>query len=328
MTKIRKSNKASILIVFSLILFIIAIIMALISTSKLAAKKEKLLEYSEKSYIDYEIKKDNINIMKDIFINFNYSFLTDKKVDFDYEYDISASIIAINKDTGKNLYYRQIVLVPSKKIGQVDTATYLINESLNIDYDEYNKILEESLEKKNLNNIEASLTITLNTNTISESFDEKLQVNSSSVINIPLLNNDEPITKKELNEKSNLIGFKEEIIKNKKLFAISIVMASLSSIILIVAFIYILMNPTIENSYNKEYKKVAKIVRDYDELIERTYKMPSLKDKQIIEVSNINDFIAIRDKYELTFTMVDKNDIVLFIMLYNNKVWQYSIEKK
>lgn len=328
MTKTQKSNKVSILIIFSLILFVIATIMVLISTSKIVAKKEKLLDYREKSYIDYEIKRNDNNMIKEIFFDFNYSFFADRKLDIDYDYDITAEIIATNKETSKILYYNQVVLIPSKKVGVLDTVIYNIKESLNINYEEYNEMLKENFKKYDLNNIDAYFIISLNTNTISSNFTENLKINSISTINIPLLNNDIEITKQELNELNNLIGIKDEVIKNKNLFVISIIMASLAAIILILAFILFLINPTIVNSYNKEYKKVMKIIRDYDELIKRTYKMPSLKDKKIIEVFNIDDFIAFRDKYELTFTMIDKENMILFVMVYNNKVWRYSIDKK
>lgn len=328
MTKSQKSNKASILIIFSLILFIIASLMVLISTSKITAKKEELLKYSENSYIDYEIKKNDNNVVKEIIINFNYNFLADKKVDIAYDYDIVGQITATNKESNKNLYYDKFVLIPSKKIGALDTVTYIIKEQFNINYEEYNKMLKENLKEQDINNIDASLVIFLNTNTISNNFSEQFQIKSSSTINIPLLTNDIEITKKELNETNNLMGIKDEVIKNKRLFAISIIMASLAALVLIVAFILFLIEPNIKNSYNKEYKKVKKMLKDYDELIERTYQMPSLKEKKVIEVSNIDYFIAIRDKYELTFIMVDKEDKVVFVMIYNNKAWQYIIEKK
>lgn len=322
MKKIQKSNKRDVLIILSVILLVLAVIMALISTSKITAKTEKLLEYKENSHIGYDIKEDNISI------DFDYNFLTDKKISFDYNYDITATIVATNKETGKNLLYNQIVLMPSKKIGEVDTATYSIKESLNINYEEYEKIVKEKINKQDLNKIDSYVEISLNTNTFSNDFSEKLQVKSSSLIKIPLLKDDPFISKKELKETNYLVGVKDELIKNKKLFAIAIIMTSLSLIILIGAFILYLINPNIENSYNREYKKVVKMVENYDELIERVYKIPSLKEKKIIEVSNIADFITLRDKYDLTITMVDEGDIVIFLMFHNNKAWKYIIEKK
>ncbi len=323
MHKKEKSNKRDILITFSIILFLLALFMAIISTSKVTAKKEELLEYRENSYIDYEVKEDN-----NININFNYNFLTNKKISFDYDYDITASVIARNKETDKNMYYNQIILMPSKKIGEVDTATYNINESLNINYEEYNKIVKEKLNKQDLTKIDAYMEISLNTNTISNNFSEKMQVNSNTLVKIPLLKDNILITKNELKEKNYLIGVKDVLIKNKKLFAIAIIMASLSSIILIIAFITFLINPTTKNNYHKEYKKVIKLLKEYDELIEVIYEMPNFKNKKIIEVNDIDDFITLRDKYELAITLVSLENFLIFIMIDNNNIWKYAIEMK
>lgn len=50
-----KGNKSGILIALSLILFLVAIIMAIISTSKTVAPKEDKITYTEKSNIDYKV---------------------------------------------------------------------------------------------------------------------------------------------------------------------------------------------------------------------------------------------------------------------------------
>lgn len=323
MRKKEKSNIRDILIIFSIILFLFAVIMAIISTSKLTAKKEKLLEYRENSYINYEIKEDsNINI------NFNYNFLISKKISFDYDYDITASVVARNKETDKNMYYNQIILIPSKKIGEVDTAAYRINESLNINYEEYNKILKEKLNKQDLTNIDAYIEISLNTKTISNDFSKKLHVNSATIAKIPLLTDNILITKSELKEKNFLIGTKDEVIKNKKLFAMAIIMTSLSLIILIIAFIIFLINPNAKNNYSREYKKVIKLLKDYDELIEVVYELPSFKNKKIITISDIDTFMTLRDKYELRITLMSSKEFLTFIMIHNNNIWKYNIEMK
>lgn len=323
MIKRNKSNKKDILIILSIILFSLAIIMAIISTSKITAKKEKLLEYRENSFIDYEIK-DN----KFVNIDFNYTFLIDKKNSFDYDYDITASIIAHNIETGKNIYYNQVVLMPSKKIGTIDTAIYSIKEPLSINYEDYNKMVKEKINNQDLNKIDAYMEISLNTKTIFNNFSEKIAVNSKTLINIPLLKDSIVVNKKELQEKDYLIGVKKELIKNKKLFIFAIIMSSLSSSIFILVFIVSLFNPNQKNSYNREYKKVIKLLKEYDELIEVVYEMPNYKNKKNIEVSDIDDFITLRDKYELNITLVSLDKVFNFIMVYNNNIWKYTIEIK
>lgn len=323
MIKRNKSNKKDILIILSIILFSLAIIMAIISTSKITAKKEKLLEYRENSFIDYEIK-DN----KFVNIDFNYTFLIDKKNSFDYDYDITVSIIAYNIETGKNIYYNQVVLMPSKKIGIIDTAIYSIKEPLSINYEDYNKMVKEKINNQDLNKIDAYMEISLNTKTIFNNFSEKMAVNSKTLINIPLLKDNIVVNKKELQEKDYLIGVKKELIKNKKLFIFAIIMSSLSSSIFILVFIVFLFNPNQKNSYNREYKKVIKLLKEYDELIEVVYEMPNYKNKKNIEVSDIDDFITLRDKYELNITLVSLDKVLNFIMIYNNNIWKYTIEIK
>lgn len=324
MKKTQKSNKRDILIIFSIILFFLALIMTLISTSKLTAKEEKLLEYRENSYINYEIdeNKDNINI------NFDYNFLTDKKVSFTYDYDITASIVAINEETDKIIYYDQIILMPTKQIGAIDTAIYSIKETLDIDYKEYNQLLMEKIKNQNLNKIDAYMEISLNTNNLFNTFNKKLQIKSSSLIKFSLIIDDIIVTKKELKEKNYLMGFKDEFIKNKKLFALAIIMFSLSSVIFIVSFIIFLINPNTKSNYHREYKKVIKLIKEYDELIEIVYDMPNFENKKIITISDIDNFITLRDKYELAITLVSFENFLTFIMVYHNNVWKYAIEMK
>ena len=116
-------------------------------------------------------------------------------------------------------------------------------------------------------------------------------------------------------------------IKNKDMIMCATVVGGIAILLFVISLLILIIKPSNRVSYKSEYKKVRRMVKDYDELIKRTYKMPSLKGKKITELKLIDEFMAIQDKYELNMTMVEKEDSVVFVLVTDSKAWMYSIDK-
>lgn len=333
MSKGKKGNKLGIFIALSLILFVIAIIMFFVSTTSGSAEVKDFFKYNVASTIEYSIYPDkgdnkeyNSDKVKQVNTTINYSFFTDNKIDIEYLSDIEATLLAKEQD-GKVILKKSYLLKEEVKEKIANTNNLNINEDLEIDYEKYNNLAKEELKNHDLKDLDVYLEVALNVKTESNVSKNKFENTSKTILNIPLLKESFEITPKPVREENTFNGKVSTLIKNKQIFIYSILTACVAGVILIITFICFLVNPSNDLSYHSEYRKVRKMVREYDELIKRTYKMPSIKDKSVKELDSIDEFMSIQDKYDLPMTMVEKERDVIFVMVDNKKAWTYSIAK-
>ena len=337
----KRGNKSGILISLSLVLFVIAIVMAATSVTKTVAEDKKVLAYSEISSIDYKVyTKPELALEKEYFgkgevydasfisnivAHYDYSFLADNKLDIEYKYNIEAILTATRN--GEEVINKKYSLLADEEEKVKKMTGFKISEIIDIDFNTYNQILLGELAYQNLEEFDCKIDVILNVQTNSEILDKKIDSSTKTLLSIPLLKNNFKIDETHVKDYQEVLTQVDEIIKNKKLLTCSILMACIAGVILIIAFINFLVNPNSYGGYKSEYRKVKKMVKDYDEIIKRTYKMPSMKDKKVQEVGTIDEFMTLQEKYDLPMTMVEKEDYVVFVIMTNSKAWTYSIKK-
>lgn len=134
------------------LLFVITFSICLISASKtLEREKVKPISYNQKSDINYKVylneneyldmnKAYIASLIKYINVNYDYKFNIKEKSTIDFDYQILGDLI-IDNNNGTRKYFEKTYNIWESKQQKIENNKSLsINESVQIDYDYYNKL--------------------------------------------------------------------------------------------------------------------------------------------------------------------------------------------
>ncbi|MGM9834193.1 MAG: DUF5305 family protein [Bacilli bacterium] len=343
MTREKRHMILRILVIIALVLAVVDVVLLLTKSSKRVVTENEILSYSENSNINYQVIskeegengkiplnepfiKDNISSIE---TTFNYSFLGDKELDFEY----TESVVAIltSRDLRGNKIFSKEYVLSNEKEGKIEDNTgFNINKKVTIDYNLYTEIINNYFLEKSIDpaNTKTELVVNLNVKTSTEIEEEKIESKTITKLNVPINVDEFKINEEIVNNDKKVIDKISEVVKNDTLISSLYTLYGIAVSILIIVFINYFMNRDYVNSYKSEYKKVRKMVREYEEIIVHTYEMPDLSDKILTNIDRFDVFIAISDKYDLGISMVDKDDFITFVMINDDKAWIYTIDKQ
>lgn len=333
-------------LVLSLVLsFGLAIVFAL---NIFDISKEDYLNYSEKSNIDYKVylKENNFYdtdyLLKDrvyvaslidkINMDFNYNFTSDKNIDAIFKYNINAKLL-ITDINNENIYYeKEYVLLPEKEISLKDNKTKTIIETINVNYDQYNKIAN-SFKNNYALNTKNKLIIYFNV--------DKNFMNNGNIFNndknkmsleIPLSEKSVEIKldTNEINNNNKLLLSTKNEYKINVYFIVLFVLA-------IIVFILVLLKTIkyvkcLVNSDNCYDSYINKLLNEYDRLIVKTNTSPfkNKDDKEnIINVENFEELLDVRDnvKKPIMYYVITKHVKCQFYIRNEGNIYITTIKR-
>ena len=144
------------------------------------------IEYTESSNIDYKVQyKENeffkeewigkdqeyiASLINAISADFNYKLDIDTTgVGFEYKYKIDATLLVADKNSGNPYFTVTNNIVPLTSTSARRSNNLEINESVMIDYNEYNDIASEFVDTYALKNSSSTLILTLDVEVLSTS---------------------------------------------------------------------------------------------------------------------------------------------------------------
>ena len=304
------------------------------------------IEYTENSNVDYKVQyieneffeedwigKDQeyiSSLVNTIVADFNYKLNMDATgVGFEYKYSVDATLLIADKDSGKP--YREVTenLVPLTNASARRSNNVEINESVEIDFNKYNKIATDFVKTYSLKQASSTLIVTLNVEVLSTS--DKFQQNNenkySTSLNIPLV--DETfgmeVTSSVPESESKVLAYSGA--ENQGIFftvgIASGVIAFVLAIVLIV-FIYITKNEDITYA-----AKVRRIVNAYSSYIQRMDGDFNDEGYQTVMIKTFNEMLGIRDTIQSPILMTENRDETMtrFLIPTNTKIL-YTFEIK
>lgn len=299
------------------------------------------LGYQEKSNLDYRVYlKENdyfeekylgkgkqyiAGLIDYIVTDFHYEFDVDEKINYTYTYNITGDLVAHEKDDeSKVLYEKSFLLLKDQSFYNKDSSQLKINESVHINYQEYNQIIN-SFKKDyalTLNSyLLLKLNITINGNyegiaapiTITQSIDFKIPV-SEQTVNVSM--NYKDLNNQEVIEQKTQFG-----IGNKFLFFMFILFIGVD----IGLIVYLIL--VIKKGKTQYEKKLDKIKKEYDRAIVEIEALPNFEGVKVIQVHSFEELLDARenlekpilhkrekDKEESRFLIVDRNIIYLYLL--------------
>lgn len=287
--------------------------------------------YKENQYFDEKyITKDNTyvsNLIDYIDVDFSYYLSYSDKLQASSNYSIIANIVAKTASSGEviwDTYKKELLEV--KNITIEDGKDYNINETVRIDYNEFNEFF---MEFKNSNQmpVKAYLKVSLN---ISNSASHKnfKDIASTNVleVQIPLNEVSFKITE-SANSKKDVYMTTKSRKKDKIRFMIT------GSILWLIAItLGVLLASTYHKDFQKQsiYKrKLRKILSTYDSIIVNVEKFPFVGDLSVVFVTSFEELVDAQNEVRLPINFKEnkRKNMARFVLIRNNLAWVYVLKE-
>lgn len=338
------------IIINSIVFALLLIVGLFVLKQSLNVEDSKVVNYSEQSYLDYKVYLKQNNFYEDKFlpkdmlyvaslidkinIDFNYKFSIEEQIDLNFEYKILGKLV-ISDENEENIYYEKIYnLMDEKNLILKENKIKSINESIEIDYEKYNKIANNFKSNYGINT-KNKLIIYFNINKEAlNNDDKKLLVSnqiSNMIINIPLSEKSVDISLKyqDINNQSSVIDNHKVVIDNIICLIISIILIILSIVFMIKTmrlFKHIIKKKDIYREY------INKILNEYDRLIVETTTPPIMKEEdkdKVIIIEKFTELLDVRDnlKQPIMYFVVAKHQKCHFYINSGEKIYLTTIKK-
>ena len=313
----------------------------------LTKNKTYYVNYFEESNIDYKVfLKDNeffnkpyleannqyiANLIDYINASFDYKLkVSEKNINYKYQYSIEANVNVIDKNTKNYLYQYNDVLIKDKLNYSNNLSNVQIKENIQIDYNKYNNLIKKFISIYNLEDAITTLDIVMNVTVLGDCEDiENIDKTSTISLSIPLTTKTVAIDiSKNLvdTDKENFMACKEK----SSIIIIYLIIALLITIIAVLTLIsmikYIIKTRTAESIYQRELQKILNNYKSYIQKINNSF---DLTDYQVLQVDDFTDMLEIRDTLSQPILMTENKEKtgVYFIIPSNTKIlYAYSLK--
>lgn len=257
-------------------------------------------DFYEEEYLT-EDKQYPAELINYIDIDFSYLFTGSKKSNYNYTYDVVATIIGEYENTSSGrseLWKKKYTLLEAQNKNIGNTTTFDINQNIKIKYNDYNKVVNEFKSKFRLA-IDAYLNVKVKINYDNEIIDlnsnvsniDTLEVNiplTSSTITINRLCNGDAICPKELNKKLNKTALNYV---NTKFVTTGYI------ILIVTIMLTILSIPSLLTTSNSYYsKRLNKLMKGFSEIIIEVESLPDFSGLEILDVKTFDDMVDIEEE--------------------------------
>ncbi len=346
-TNYKFSSKKYTAVLYSCLILLLTCFTVIFYMQTFIFKSQSSFKYIEKSTVDYTVNlKDNdyydketlpsgmnyiANLIQNINVNFDYSFATSEVLKYKTTYSVDA-IVRVYDDTDKKeiLYEKTERLVNEKTINEDKLKHKDFSQKVDIDYQYFNDFVKSFKSSYALTS-GSDLTIVFNVETHAESdkFSNKIDLNSTSSLVIPLTEQtlNIKIDSNDINNTKTIYedrGIKDLNIRYLVGFILSLFL-DLFFILSLIRIVYLLMKE--RSKYDITLKKLLK---DYDSIIGSTH---NSLDEKGYKVLNMLSFEELRDIHDNLGTPIIYNEIKAhklseFIIIHDSIIYKYTLDEK
>ncbi len=309
----------------------------------LNTKKTISLKYQENNDIDYKVfLKDNdffeqnyiekgktyiTSLIDYIQINYNYNIDFSDEVDAEYKYKVMAKIESNKSDTTGNYWTKEIDITKELTEKVSDKPNYSINQQVNIDYNQYNELLNEFKKSVGLTNSTGLLSVYLIIDSNVSTKEIKTPIKSNLVLKLPL--SELAIEASIDSDVSNNTKVIKKSVKEDGLFYNILVALGLFCIVLAIFLVFVLIRS--KRLYKKNYKydlELDKILSTYDSIIVNIKDLPNIDDYDVIKVESFEELIDAHSEIRKPINYYRTRDYSVFLLMNDNIVWEYILRRK
>ena len=320
----------------------------LVLKGSMYTKEESIIGYNEVGNIDYKVflKENNYykeqylgkdmqyvaSIIKNVVPTFTYEMHSEEKMEYTYNYKVSADLIISDpNDNNKVLYKRPSLLVKDTK-EKVTGGSFRVDQEVSINYDEYNNYVN-SFKKEYALSVNSKLVLTFNIDVTgkSPSLKEDFKKSSKLVIAIPMSEQtiNIGIDTSDINNSGTLERNYMSQIKKPVALVLGIIVGLLSLALLYIVIYNFLTNRSKTDVYKATIKS---ILREYDRAIVSSKTADTIDESKynVIEVPRIEELLDAHDSTgkPILYNEDTENDISTFIIVSDEILYKYRVVKK
>ena len=320
----------------------------LVLKGSMYTKEESIIGYNEVGNIDYKVflKENNYykeqylgkdmqyvaSIIKDIVPTFTYEMHSEEKMEYTYNYKVSADLIISDpNDNNKVLYKRPSLLVKDTK-EKVTGGSFRVDQEVSINYDEYNNYVN-AFKKEYALSVNSKLVLTFNIDVTGKSplLKEDFKKSSKLVIAIPMSEQtiNIGIDTSDINNSGTLERNYMSQIKKPVALVLGIIVGLLSLALLYIVIYNFLTNRSKTDVYKATIKS---ILREYDRAIVSSKTADTIDESKynVIEVPRIEELLDAHDSTgkPILYNEDTENDISTFIIVSDEILYKYRVVKK
>lgn len=332
---------------------VIAIMMAALSVFLLYLganfKIEKRLAYSEEGNVDYRVylKENNdystpflgkgrkyiASLIDHIEVNYKYAFKSNVDMDYTCNYYVLATAsIKEGDDDSKVIYQKDKYLIGSQTKQVKGQKELRLDETVNVDYDEYNKIVSDFNTKYGLGGNKNTLSLSFGIELAgkNDDFETPLSDNSGMELSLPLTDKTLAISAeyREIDDR----GTKIEVSSNKTFNSICYILGVVFGVFGL-GMIAVLIKKYLElkKKETRYQKEKAEIISRYGRVISNVDDIKSVSATTFIDVDSFEDLLNIRDcldKPVLFSETHDGQEVAWFLVVDNETAYRYVLQGK
>lgn len=307
--------------------------------------KEVITGYSEKGKADYTVYlKDNTfyekkflpsgmqyvaSLINTINTNFNYEIHTTNNLKYNYKYKVIGRLEILDQEETEKILYQKDYELKEETVNQIESNNIVINEDIDIDYDEFNNYVNAYKREYGLS-VESRLKVIMYIDVDGEKSKdvEKLNKKSELQITIPLSEQtiNIPIDTENIKNSGNLVALTNFSVE-------SIVNLIIGSVLIVIGIIIL----SVAVRKYKDYKKdniytltIKKILNEYDELIVNgNYTINEKKYNNIVYPEKFEEMVdaSINLKTPILYYEAIKGEKSFFIIVKDDTLYKYRITK-
>lgn len=269
------------------------------------------------------------SLISSVNTKFNYEIHSEKNLDYQYTYNITGDLIIYDTNDSSKVLYTKTYHLLSPKTEKLNSNNLVINEDIDIDYDEYNNYVNSYKRDYGIS-ASSKLIVTMNVdvkgkNDITE---KNLNHKNKLQINIPLSEQtiDISIASDKINNKGALFTADGPVITNIILFIVG-------TILLLIALIGLIISIDLIVSYRRKNTYVLtlhKFLRDYDRLIvNATENISEDKFERVIPVSSFTELVdaAENNRTSIIFFEAIPGQKSFFLVIKDKTLYKYRLTK-
>lgn len=320
----------------------------LVLKGSMYTKEESIIGYNEVGNIDYKVflKENNYykeqylgkdmqyvaSIIKNVVPTFTYEMHSEEKMEYTYNYKVSADLIISDpNDNNKVLYKRPSLLVKDTK-EKVTGGSFRVDQEVSINYDEYNNYVN-SFKKEYALSVNSKLVLTFNIDVTGKSplLKEDFKKSSKLVIAIPMSEQtiNIGIDTSDINNSGTIEKNYMSQIKKPVALVLGIIVGLLSLALLYIVIYNFLTNRSKTDVYKATIKS---ILREYDRAIVSSKTADTIDESKynVIEVPRIEELLDAHDSTgkPILYNEDTENNISTFIIVSDEILYKYRVVKK
>ncbi|MDR1300688.1 MAG: DUF5305 domain-containing protein [Candidatus Nomurabacteria bacterium] len=343
---IKKSNKDSHFIARVVIMAVSAVVFAYAFACLVLNMDVRRVGYHESGRADYEVclipnsyfsdtcqlagKQYVASLIDNVKSSFEYSWRADETLQYDYNYDITARLVATESgQSSKVLYENEEVILPTKTVAEQTGQSLSVRENVAIDYSKYNDLITAFRSDYGLT-IDSYMVVTMNikVHATHSDFSAPLDVDEKVALKIPL--SERTINVEMQSDQLTNSGVMEETAPNlaKNLIYIALAVVGLAVFVLdlIASMIILIRRESRRTVYEKELRA---IIHEYSQLIVEVEHVPEVSRSKVIEVKSFDELLDARDTIQqpiLHLTVSENRS--MFIIEDQGMAYSYTLTDK